>query len=152
LNNVISLFRPGPMPRHSRPRGAELTTAQKSRAAEIAADFDPKTDSVDMRRQLRDALRAADIRPGEDLRNVLKEAGFKMARPPKEDSDQGLGPEVPRREPRKLGPPPGLPDFVTSYVERHKAGEVSNSDASQFMDKVRRMAPTPRGIFVNILA
>jgi hypothetical protein len=152
MNNVISLFRQGPMPRNTLPRGASLSVGQRKKATEIVSQFDPKNDSVQTRREMRDALRDADIRPGEDLRTVLKEAGFKVTRPPKEDDDQGFGPEVPRRKPRHLGPPPGLPSFVTSYLEQHKSGDVSETDTNEFMAKVRQMAPPPRGIFVNVLA
>ena len=135
-----------------RPRGAVLDTHQKKIATEIAARFDPKDDGPEMRREMRDAFKAAEIRPGQDLKTVLQEAGFETAPPPSRKGRGQGGPGPRRHGPRNLGPPPGLPGFVHSFIDKRSGGNVSQADTQQFMAQFRQMGDPPKGIFVNLAA
>ena len=140
------------MPMSQRPKGAALNAEQKEVAAEIANRFDPKNDGPEMRQEMREAFEQANIRPGQDLKAVLEDAGFEVAPPPHRKGLKDLESKGKHRGLRDLGPPPGLPSFVNSYLDKRREGSVSEAETNAFMSKVREMAPPPRGIFVNILA
>ena len=152
MNHVISLMGRGALPLRAHQRGALLTSEQKEKATEIAARFDPKIDDPEMRQEMREAFDAANIRPGEDLRNVLRDAGFKLGRPPHPSGDGPQGGRGQHRGPRNLGPPPGLPKFVLSFMEKRREGSVGQAETQQFMADLRRMPNPPKGLFVNRVA
>ena len=140
------------MPKAHRPRGAALNAEQKKVAADIANRFDPKNDGPEIRREMQEAFEQANIRPGQDLKAVLEDAGFEVGPRPERPDLKAASSKAGRRGARNLGPPPGLPSFVTSYLDKRREGSVSEAETNAFMSKVREMAPPPRGIFVNILA
>ena len=152
MNNVISFFRPGPMPRHRLPRGAILNPALKRRAAEIISQYRADEDSLENRRAMKDALRESGIGPGEDLRHLLHDAGFKTLHTAREEESTAEPQERSWAGIRDLGIPKGLPAFIHRFLERWRTGDASAGETTEFVDEVRRMSTPPRGLFINLLA
>ena len=151
MNQMISLLRRGATPTLRRPRGAMLNVEQKKVAKDITAQFDAEKSSPEMRQEMQRAFDAAKIRPGDDLKQILEEAGF---RPDPKDlpaTDQSMARHK-QTMPRDLGRPADLPSFVTTYLAKEKAGAASDTDTRSFLQTARQMSPPPKGIFVNILA
>lgn len=152
MNNVISFFRPGPMPRHALPRGATLTQSMKRRAAEIIARFSPAEDSLQSRREMKAALTDAGLKPGHDLRQVLRQAGFQTVHATQLEEHVPHGDTIAPREIKDLGPPRRLPAFIQRFLDRWRSGDASPGETDTFVAEVRTMRAPPRGIFVNLLA
>lgn len=152
MNNVISFFRPGPMPRHRLPLGARLSRTQKQLATEIVARFEPAQDSLQARRDMRESLQASGIEPGEDLRQVLRDAGFKTVHTADELSFESEPPSVSQQLPQDLGPPKGLPAFIRRFIDLWRVGGTTEEETHAFVAEVRTLRTPPRGLFVNLLA
>ena len=140
------------MPRHRLPLGARLSRTQKQLAAEIVARFNPEQDSLQSRRDMREALQTTGIGPGEDLRQVLRDAGFKTVHTSDEADFENEPPSVHRQAPQDLGPPKGLPAFIRRFIDLWRAGNTTEQENEAFVSEVRTLRTPPRGIFVNLLA
>jgi hypothetical protein len=152
MNQMISLLRRGATPMLQRPRGTALSSEQKKVATQIAAGFDSKKTSPEMRQEMRKAFDAANIRPGDDLKIILEDAGFKPRPHPRDEAANRALTENEHAKPRKLGRSADLPSFVNAYLDKEEAGTASEADTRSFLASARQMAPPPKGIFVNIRA
>ena len=101
---------------------------------------------------MRAALSDAGIEPGDDLRQVLREAGFKTVHTAREEDTVPERELVPDRGVRELGPPRGVPAFIQRFLDRWRSGDTSEGETEHFVAEVRSMRAPPRGLFVNLLA
>ncbi|MCB0196117.1 MAG: hypothetical protein KDJ65_29470 [Anaerolineae bacterium] len=133
----------GPFPPPPR-EDYKLSDDQKEQLQDILAKYDAENISEDDRRAMLSDLRDAGIRPGEDLKNALEEAGFEVKPPPPDD-----------RPPQRMGRPQGAgfdpPQFVKDFMEKVEAGDVSEEDVQGFIEAIQSQQQEPKGIFLNQL-
>lgn len=120
------------------PRGQSvpLTDDQQGQLEEILARYDPENMTADSTRAMREDIKEAGIRPGEDLKNALEEAGFEVGPPP--DARRGA-----------MGVQPEPPQFVQEFIDKVMAGDVTDEDVASLRTALRTHWQTVTGKLVD---
>ena len=130
-------------------RGAVLSADQKSEAREILARFDPQTISHDDKKALKEALIAADIGPGEDLKQLFAEAGFDVGDKKKRHPEPSKG--GPRKAPgRAKELSDGTREKLMAFLDKHDAGTLSPDDARDLSLTLRSEGAPTTGWIIDI--
>ncbi len=104
----------------------QMTDEQKDQFSEIIANYDPENVTKEDMDSLRSELEAAGIKPGEDLKNLMDEAGFK---PP--EKPQG------GRPPKEAGGNSTLPDYMQEFATKFKSGTATEDDLNNLINLVQ---------------
>ena len=121
-------------------QGQALTDDQKSQLQEIAAKYDPESMTREDVASMMAEIQEAGIRPGEDMKSILEEAGFELQPPQGGAPPKGMG--------GPGGPPPmgmggsmgedsEISDAVQDFVEKAMAGEVTEDDIASFLETIQ---------------
>ncbi|MCB0210527.1 MAG: hypothetical protein KDJ52_14410 [Anaerolineae bacterium] len=120
----------------------KLSDEQKGQLQDILSKYDAKDISEDDRRAMLNEIKDAGIRPGEDLKNALEDAGFKVKPPPSGDRPpRGLG--------NSRGPGFEPPQFVKDFMAKIEAGDVSDDDIRGFLETIQSQQGEPKGVFFD---
>ncbi len=119
------------MPIKSRP----MTDEQRNTFLDILKNYDPQNMTARDRENLRSETRAAGIMPGEEMKTILEEAGFR-AGPPE-------------------GMPPGgtseteLPDYLAEFVNKFRSGDADEDDLNNLLQQLYANGLTSSGNIVD---
>jgi hypothetical protein len=111
-----------------------MSDDQKVAATEIISRFDPKNMTADDEKNMREQLRAEGIRPGEDLKNLLTEAGFKVA-PPERD----------RQSPPSMTMSNELQNTINGFAEKFREGSATNDDLNNLLEMLYQNGLSSQG-------
>ena len=120
----------------------KINEQQKTQLDEILARYDPENMTEEDMRSMLEEIRAAGIRPGEDLKNSLESAGFELPRPP-----AGGPPPMPPGD--ASGVQSQQPQFLLDFIEKLKEGNVTESDIQTFLETLKNQGEELKGFFVN---
>ncbi|HMQ51930.1 MAG TPA: hypothetical protein PKE64_28715 [Anaerolineae bacterium] len=116
----------------------KLTDDQKSQLQDILTKYDAESISDDEMKSMLGEIREAGIRPGEDLKNALEEAGFELKKPP-----AGNRPPMGMNKPQGVGFEP--PQFVQDFMAKAESGDVSEDDVQEFLKAIQSQKQEFRG-------
>lgn len=103
-----------------RPPNYVMTEEDKENLTAILEKYDPSDNSKETLQAMREEIRAAGIKPGDDLKNELEAAGFKVG-PPRE---RGIRPTGAAQ----------APEFVSRFAEKFRAGTATEEDLNVFLN------------------
>jgi hypothetical protein len=121
----------------------KLTDQQKTQAQEIISQYDPDNMTEEDRMSMMEELREAGIHPGEDMKNILEEAGFDM-KPP-----EGKRPPMMSANPMQSMTTEGAPEFFTDFIEKYTSGNLTEDDIDTFITSVKTNAEELKGFLIN---
>lgn len=117
-----------------------LSDEQKKTAEEIIGQYDPEKMTADKDKQMRAELRDAGIQPGEDLKNLLTEAGFQVG-PPEGRKTQEM------RPPMNLSPE--LQNTINNFTEKFREGLATDDDLNDLLQMFYQNGLSSQGNFVD---
>lgn len=133
---VTGMFPPPPME-----RGQKLTDDQKSKLQEILAKYDSESATDEEIKSMLDEIKETGIRPSEDLKNTLQEAGFELK--PPQGGPPPMGPNG------ATGAPPEAPQFVQDFMSKIQSGDVTEDDLTTFLETLKSQTPSLTGIIID---
>ncbi len=116
----------------------KMTDEQKSQFSEIIANYDSENMTKEDMESLRSELESAGIKPGDDLKGLMDEAGFK---PP--EKPQG------NRPPQGANSGSALPDYMQDFANKFKSGTATDEDLETLMSFVQSQNMSYSGNIVN---
>jgi hypothetical protein len=102
-----------------------MSDQQRTAATEIISKYDPQKMTDDDNSQMREELRAEGIKPGEDLNNLLTQAGFRAGN---------------NQRPETQSPSPNvnmsneLQNTINGFAEKFREGNATNDDLDQLLE------------------
>ena len=117
-----------------------LYKKKKKQAAEIIGQYDPDNMTADKDKQMRAELRDAGIQPGNDLKNLLTQAGFQVG-PPEARTDQRMGP------PADMSPE--MQNTINNFAEKFRDGNATEDDMNNLLQMFYKNGLNPQGSFVD---
>jgi hypothetical protein len=111
-----------------------MSDDQKVAAAEIISRFDPKNMTAEDDKNMREQLRSEGIRPGEDLKNLLTEAGFKVAQP-----------ERGKQPPPQMNMSNELQNTINGFAEKFREGSATNDDLNNLLEMLYQNGISSQG-------
>lgn len=113
-----------------------LTDEQKEKLEEILSNYDPTNMTEDDKKTLMDELKSSGIKPSEEVKSIIEDAGFDMEPP--------------------QGPPPSdgenqvsRPGFIQEAIDKYNAGELTEEDLQELMEKLQESGEPPQGILLD---
>ena len=121
---ISSISSSSQMQRPAPPPSQPMTDAQKESASEILSNYDSSSISTTELESMKAAFEAAGIKPSEDLKGIMEEAGFEV---PERPGPQGVkGQEKP--------PPP--PEF-SKLMEKLGSSGVSEEEIQSYIQNLQ---------------
>lgn len=114
----------------------KMTEQDKTKFSEIVANYDPKNMSESDKAALRDDLKAAGLRPGEDMKNMMEQAGFQVG-PPQPPSAGARGEAA------------QTPEFLSDFVSKFRSGSATENDLDELLSNLKARGLTYVGNFVD---
>ena len=119
------------MPVKSRP----MTEEKRNTFLDILNNYDPRNMTARDRENLRSETRAAGIMPGEEMKNIMEEAGFRAG--PPEDMPPGGTSEI------------ELPDYLSEFVSKFRSGKATDDDLNNLLQQLYANGLTSSGNIVD---
>lgn len=118
----------------------QLNDQQKTQAQEIISKYDPQNMTQEDQMSMRQEFREAGIHPGEDLKNILEEAGFEVKPPPRMHPPM-MGAKSMQTE--------GAPQFFIDFIEKLTAGNLTEEDIDTFIESMKTNGEEIKGLLIN---
>lgn len=131
----------GQMPEISTIGNYSLSDEQKNILKEILQQYNPDSMSAESMKSLREEVRAAGIKPGEDMKNIMEEAGFKVG--PPRDRKEGM------RGAGDAGGKLDMPSFLSELVEQLQNGRLNQEEQDKMIDILESNGFDVRGLIVD---
>ncbi len=109
----------------------EMTDEDKETFADIIEKYDSANMTKEDTESLRSELKDAGIKPGEDLKNMMQEAGFDMPGPPpgKGTPPQGAGMMAQNSE---------TSETLNNFIEKFKSGTADEEDLDSLLSWINQ--------------
>ncbi len=120
-------------------RTQALTDDQKTQLTEILSNYDAENMTETDIQSMRDDIRSAGIRPGEELKSILEDSGFEVGPP------QGGPP------PMQGASGPEQPQFVLDFVDKALSGAVTEDDVTSFLEMLQAGYQDSTGLVIDTL-
>jgi len=120
----------------------KLSDEQKTQLEEILSQYDSTNMTEEDKRSMMEEIKAAGIRPGEDLKNVMASAGFELPKPP-------AGSPPPMQTGATTDTQYQQPQFLLDFLEKLNAGDVTETDIQSFIETLKTQSEELKGFFVN---
>jgi hypothetical protein len=131
----VGMFQRPPMENY------KMTDEQKTKLQDILSTYDAKNLTDEDKMSMMQEIRKAGIRPGDDLKTTLEDAGFDLTPPPPGGQPpMGAG---------GAGATGQTPQFLLDFVEKYESGEVSNDDIQQLVQTIKSQGQQTQGILFD---
>ena len=137
INSINPTSNPGMPPPPPMGRAQALTDDQKTQLAEILSKYDADNMTAADVQSMHDDIRNAGIRPGEELKTILEDAGFQV------------GPPQGSPAPLQGANRPEPPQFVLDFVDKALSGAVTEDDAAAFLEMLQSQNQNPTGLVID---
>lgn len=117
-----------------------LSDDQKTSLKEIISNYDPKNMSEDDWKIMLDEIKSSGIGPGEDMKQIMEDAGF----------DKPMGMKPPEMPPQK----PNVDnketlDLIKDYLSKKDNNEITDEEFDNFLQSLIKSQETANGIFLD---
>ena len=117
-----------------------LSDDQKTSLKEIISNYDPKNMSEDDWKIMMDEIKSSGIGPGEDMKQIMEDAGF----------DKPMGMKPPEMPPQK----PNVDnketlDLIKDYLSKKDNNEITDEEFDNFLQSLIKSQETTNGIFLD---
>jgi hypothetical protein len=120
-----------------------LTDDEKSTLEEILSKYDAEDMTEEDMQSMMDEIKDAGIRPGEDLKDALEEAGFEM-KPP-----SGPPPPPPPQTEDTESTSTETPQYLLDFLQKYEAGEVTDEDLASLAASIKSQSGDYTGLLVD---
>ena len=114
-----------------------LTDDQKTTLDEILAKYDSENMTEEDMKAMMDEIKAANIPPSKDLKEIMDAAGF----------------EPPKKPEGEMPPPPDdlkeIPDFMLDFMEKEQSGELTQEDVEALLEDLQARGFDTTGALVD---
>lgn len=117
-----------------------LTDDEKKTVQNIISKYDAKNMTAESMRTMMDEIKSSGIKPSKDIKEMLDTAGFK---PP--EKPEGAPPD-------RLQSSDEMPDFLTSFLEKQKSGELTEDDLISLIKNLQNSGSLAQGNLIDKLA
>jgi len=132
IDSIYPVSNAGMTPPPPMGRGQALTDDQKTQLSEILSKYDAGNMTEKDIRAMRDDIKNADIRPGEELKTILEDSGFQVGPPPMQSTHR-----------------PEPPQFVLDFVDKALTGNITEDDVTSFLTQVQEISSNATGIVID---
>jgi ferritin-like protein len=115
----------------------KMTDEQKEKVTELLKKYDSSNMTEESMKSLMEEIKSLGVKPGDDLKELMDEAGFKPQKPP----EGGMRPQGTEEE--------ELPDFIEEFLEKYKAGTYTQEDLNNFITELKANGMDTSGSIID---
>lgn len=120
----------------------KMTDEQKDQLQDILSNYDVENMTDEDKQSLMEEIRDAGIKPGDDLKTALEDAGVEMAPPPPPPD----GGQPPMGGPGETGQ---TSQFLQDFLDKYESGELTDEDIESFVQSIKSQGQMAQGVLFD---
>lgn len=108
----------------------KMSDDEKQKVTDLLAKYDVSTLTDDEKQSLMEEIKSMGVKPGDDLKNIMDEAGFTPPKPP----EGGMPPMNGASDSESTEQ---LPAFLSDFINKYQSGQVSDDDMNTLFSQLK---------------
>ncbi len=117
-----------------------LTDEQKSSLKEIISNYDSGNMTENDWKNMMEEIKSSGVGPGEDMKQIMEEAGFEKPKGMKPPEGYANRPPVEDKE---------TIDLIKEYMEKKEEGEISQDEFDNFLQSLLNTKQNTNGLLID---
>ncbi len=112
----------------------KMSDEEKTKVKSLLEQFDTKELSEDDTKSLFEQIKSLGVKPGDDLKSLMEDAGIKPQKPP-----QGGGkPPQGGGESEQVSTKENMPSYLTEFVSKAQSGSISDDEFKTILSTLQQ--------------